>query len=391
MKIRITRSDSNIILIFAGSLLFQTVQIGTYPILVSQILANKSVDSGIIGIFVAISWIPVLVFGPLVPRIIRIFGYGFTNFVAFVLTAVCFAWLLVFDDPISLLFSATCLGIGLIFRWISCDALIVHLSNAGTRGKTIGLHEALMGLGIGLGPLMFVVPDLTTITTICLGLSIAGQVAFYFADTSSATWEEGAREPHRRWFFLKAILVALAAAAVSGFIENSAIALFPLHFDSFGYSLAASAILVSSFGFGGTLLQPPLGYLADRKSYKFAQSVCIAAIVFSCAVVMIFPGIFAVMIVALFILGGAAGGLNTLAVIEAGQTLGKSKVPAAMTAIAMLYTLGSIVGPITSGAVLDILAHNGMVVLFCIAGVTLAAIVIAFQNISHSGPESPSD
>ena len=106
---------------------------------------------------------------------------------------------------------------------------------------------------------------------------------------------------------------------------------------------------------------------------------------------MIFPGIFAVMIVALFILGGAAGGLNTLAVIEAGQTLDKSKVPAAMTAIAMLYTLGSIVGPITSGAVLDILAHNGMVVLFCIAAVTLAAIVIAFQNISHSGPESPSD
>lgn len=391
MRMPLIRSNLKIILIFTGSFLFQTVQIGTYPILISQILANKSVDIVIIGIFVAISWVPVLVIGPLVPRIIRIFGYSFTNFTAFVLTAVCFASLLVFDHPIALLFSATCLGVGLIFRWISCDALIVHLSEPGTRGRTIGLHEALMGLGIGLGPLMFVVPDLAAITTLCLGISIVGQVAFYFADTSSVTMEEGAREPHRRWFFLKAILVALAAAAVAGFIENSAIALFPLHFDNFGYSLAASAVLVSSFGFGGTLLQPPLGYLADRKSYKFAQSVCIAAIVFSCAVVMIFPGIFAVLVGALFILGGAAGGLNTLAVIEAGQTLDSSKVPAAMTAIAMLYTLGSIAGPISSGAVLDIFAHNGMVVLFCIAGAALGAFLIAFQNTSRSDAKSPSD
>jgi len=269
--------------------------------------------------------------------------------------------------------------------------LIVHLSDAGTRGKIIGLHEALMGLGIGLGPLMFVVPDLAIITAICLGLTIVGQIAFYFADTSSVTMEEGACEPHRRWFFLKVLLVALAAAAVAGFIENSAIALFPLHFEKFGYSLAASAVLVSSFGFGGTLLQPPLGYLADKKSYKFAQTVCIAVIVFSCAVIMVFSSSFAILVVALFVLGGAAGGLNTLAVIEAGQTLESSKVPAAMTAIAMLYTMGSIAGPITSGAVLDVLAHNGMVVGFCIAAVALAAFVIAFQNISHSDSKSPSD
>ena len=391
MKRYMKQLDSNIILVFTGSLLFQTVQIGTYPILISQILASRSVDSGIIGIFVAISWIPVLVFGPLVPRIIRNFGYDFTNFAAFVLTAVCFACLLFFDNTIALLFSAACLGTGLIFRWISCDALIVHLSDVRTRGRTIGLHEALMGLGIGLGPLMFVVPDLATIAATCLGLSIFGQIAFYFADTSGATSEEGGRKQSRQWFFLKAILVALAAAAIAGFIENSAIALFPLHFENFGYPLAASAVLVSSFGFGGTLLQPPLGYLADKKSYKFAQLVCIAVIVFSCAIVMIFPGNFAVMIATLFILGGAAGGLNTLAVIEAGQTLDSSKVPAAMTAIAMLYTLGSIIGPITSGAFLDALAHKGMVVLFCIAGVILGAIVIAFKNKSHSDPRSPSD
>ena len=67
------RFDFNIILIFTGSLLFQTVQIGAYPILISQILTNKSVDSAIIGIFVAMSWVPVLLVGPLVPRFIRIF------------------------------------------------------------------------------------------------------------------------------------------------------------------------------------------------------------------------------------------------------------------------------------------------------------------------------
>jgi len=47
--------DRNMGLIFLGSLLFQVIQMGVYPILLTQILAGQQVDNQVVGIFVAFS------------------------------------------------------------------------------------------------------------------------------------------------------------------------------------------------------------------------------------------------------------------------------------------------------------------------------------------------
>ena len=49
------------------------------------------------------------------------------------------------------------LGIGLILRWIACDTWIVAVAKKDERGRAIGVHETLMGLGIAVGPLLLVV------------------------------------------------------------------------------------------------------------------------------------------------------------------------------------------------------------------------------------------
>ena len=52
------------IALFSGSLLFQIIQVGTYPILISQFLSRGSVSNFAIGIFVSVAWIVVFAAGP---------------------------------------------------------------------------------------------------------------------------------------------------------------------------------------------------------------------------------------------------------------------------------------------------------------------------------------
>ncbi|MFK8034662.1 MAG: MFS transporter [Hyphomicrobiales bacterium] len=368
---------SGIATLFAGSLLFQIVQVGAFPILISQLLLASGSDSFAIGVYVAISWLVVFAAGPFVPRLILTLGSRHSNNLAFIFTMSGLTFLILPTSLIGVFASSVSIGFGLIVRWINCDTLVVHLSENRARGRAIGLHEALMGLGIGLGPLLFVLPDMNAVIWVCMAIVVAGHIAFLATNTGASDEmmaEERGVIPKR--FLLKAILMALFAALISGFIENSSIALLPLYFESVSFSLGTSAILVSSFGFGGTLLQPALGYLADKRSYLFAQMVCVLTIVCSGTVVYAFTDVFWVSLTALFFLGGAAGGLNTLAVIEAGKSQSDKQIPAAMTAIAMLYTVGSIIGPVASGAVLDLFHGQGMIVLFIVAGMVLAGGLI---------------
>jgi MFS family permease len=368
-EISILTNSTNIFLIFAGSLLWQAIQIGSFPILTSQILSGQDVHAALIGIVVAISWIAVFIAGPFVPALIARAGYRKANLVAFVLAFGALAPLTVFSHPAILVASAVAMGVSLIVRWITIDTIVVHCSSASMRGKVIGWHEALMGFGIVLGPLMFVVPSLKWIAAANVALAVVAHAALTVADLPDPAADDGnapATGNVKAGFQYAMIPLALAAAFVAGFIENSSVALFPLHFEHFGYSLAWSAVLVSAFGFGGTILQPPLGYLADRFGYAFAQVTCAGAIVLSCALLVAFSDTMQAVMVSTFILGAAAGGLNTLAVIEAGKTLSMLQMPSAMTAIAMLYTMGSITGPLAAGSVIGFFAGRGMVVLFAL-------------------------
>lgn len=376
-----TNIDFDISALFVGSLFFQVIQVGVYPILLSQIMSSDNYGSSIIGILVSISWISVFVAGPFVPAFIRRAGYRISTVLAFLLTACSLCLLLWSQHLAVLIVSSSLMGAGLILRWISCDTLLVEKSTFDSRGKIIGWHEALMGLGIGLGPLFFFYFDLRTVAWICVALAVAGQMAFQIADMNAETAETTDTETRPRTSVYRLIAIALAAAFVAGFIESSSIALFPLHFENFGYTLASSAVLVSAFGFGGTLLQPPLGYLSDKKGYAFSQILCLSIVTAGCIIVALVPENVVIMFCALFFIGGAAGGLNTLAVIEAAQTLEGPHVPVAMTAIAMLYTLGGVGGPIAAGATLEMANNLGMIVLFGGVAAMLCTYLLANHRV----------
>lgn len=77
----------------------------------------------------------------------------------------------------------------------------------------------------------------------------------------------------------------------------------------------------------------------------------------------------------LFVWGGAAGGLNTLAVIEAGATLPAARSGAGMALIASSYTFGGVAVPVASGTTMHLWhGHGPMFVILALMTVYAAML-----------------
>lgn len=171
------------------------------------------------------------------------------------------------------------------------------------------------------------------------------------------------------------IPVALCGAFIAGFAETSSVSFLAGYSLWAGYALTAATLLISVFGVGGTVLQLPIGWVADRTSCKAGQLICCLVLLLGTVAIPFsqpFPWL-ATFIV--FFWGGAIGGMNTLAVIEAGHRVDEHQVSTAMTAIAMFYTLGSVLGPIITGATVSYISPHGLMISVGVAGALFVALL----------------
>lgn len=377
------------LLLLAGSFLFQTIQLGLFPILVAQILSVQTVETSVIGLVLSALWIAVFAFGPFVPKLINRLGSGMANGLGLGASLLALGIVAVSHSLTAIVIASMLMGTGLIIRWVVCDTLVVGFSAEKHRGRWIGFHEALMGLGIALGPLFFAVLTLQQVIGAGFVVGLFGTTFFaglwllegYQIDVGGERSDPSAMAPSLVRLIKCApfFLVALFAAFFAGFIESAAVALFPLSFEAAGLSLPTAVILVSAFGFGGTVLQPPLGWAADKFGHIQMQFVCVFIVITTCVLAAVGTTGLPYLWVIIFLMGAAAGGFNTLAVIQTAQLLQAERLPLAMTAIAMLYTTGSIVGPVAAGFSLEALPASGLYWVFGASGIVLGAGLIWYR------------
>jgi len=373
----------------AVSTLAQVVQIGMIVPLLSFVLSARGVEPGAIGLFSTAPGLTILAVSRFVPRLIARLGLVASVGGSLIVSAAAIAAMPLVEPLWGLFLLNLAVGFGLIVRWIACDTWIVRVATDGGRGRAIGTHETMMGLGIALGPVLLAVVGVEGWPpfALCVGLLLVGLIPLAVARPWDA--KPGVPADARSGRALVGLLAtALAAAFLCGFVETAAIALLPVYAGGLGLAAAAGALLVGAFGAGGTALQIPLGWLADGVGFRRAQRACAAGVLAGAAAVTWTvdgasgaPAAAAWIAMALW--GGAVGGLNTLAVIEAGARVDPARTSAAMTLIALAYTVGSVVGPAASGAVMEAVSVHGLMIA---AGVMAAAFLVIDVLARPRGP-----
>ena len=331
------------------SFLAQVVQIGTMPPLIALRLEAMSVSPLTVGIVAAAPWIAILAVGRFVPSLLASCGVVKSNAIAFVLSLCAVVGMSVTDNVSIILLFNLIFGLGLIIRWIACDTWIVAIAPLELRGRAIGTHETIMGCGIAVGPLVIGLSSAIGVVPwmICAGLLVLGVSGLLFLGAADVFPEK------RDGFASRSILVtlplAIMAGWLAGFAETASISFLPVMAEANSFALGSTAVL-AGFGIGGTLLQVPIGWFADQFGYRRTQ-LLMAIIVFANAIIFLLltQHVYGLWLT-LFFWGGAIGGMNTLAVIEAGRRASVADASAVMMAVALAYTIGSIVGPVATGA-----------------------------------------
>jgi MFS family permease len=348
--------------------------VGGYPVAVALSLSNLGQSKAFIGTIATVPWLMVLLGAMFVPTFAKRFGLRVTCLVGLSLSLVSVGLFLT-GTTWAIVASALVMGCGLALRWIACDTWIVALAPADSRGRVIGLHETLMGFGIALGPVVLLLADqLQTDPFYILAIVLVISGVAFLGPAAEPQEMETEDTPAPGSALLPLLFFASIAAVMSGFIEASSISLLPLYFLDAGLSETISVWLLVSFGLGGTLLQLPIGYLADQRGFKSAQRFCFLIIAIGAFANIVLATNPLPLMILVFLWGGVVGGLNTLAVIEAGSRSPAAQVGQSMALIATAYTQGGVVGPVALGGLWSL--FDATFVMITSIGLSLAALLL---------------
>jgi len=268
-------------------------------------------------------------------------------------------------------------GVGLAasMRWVLTDGFVNHIAVSGQRGRLLAFHETIPSCALGFGPLVaslttddpargFLIAIAMTLigTTLTLGIRLpevkTGRA--HFSDLTAG---------------LRLAPAAFAVAFLCGVLEGVAAATVPLYAVTMGLSAATGALLAAASGFGNLLGQLPFGAFADQAGTRPAIRLSIVLAIAALLVLhpMMEAPIAAAVTMAIF--GATAGALYTLAVMEAA-TVNSAEVSMLplLAAIAVLYTVGDIAGPVLGGFVLDVAPPLALPAVFIAACILTLAI-----------------
>jgi MFS family permease len=335
------------------STLAQVGQFGIAFVVLPVWLSAQGLDATQLGMFASSLWLgqlPGLALAPSLCQRVgarRVIGAGLLCTVGALGGMALAAW------PFWLL-GGTLAGFGLGLRWIGLEPWLYRIAPAQARGRLVGFHETLIALAPIVAPVLagyfglqgraiFWIGSVFTLGAL-LPLALARAPAGDAVDLPNHSATAHRLTPLRERLFRQGVVIAL----VGGMMEAAVSGLFALFAQGRGMTIDLTADLLAVFGLGGLLMQYGVGWLADHRGVGTAALSCAAGTALV-SVALVFPLSYALVMLAVFLLGGFITAFLTLALI-ASTTTPSGNMARNVSMISMLYTISAVAGPLIAGA-----------------------------------------
>ncbi|KQY19512.1 MFS transporter [Rhizobium sp. Root482] len=359
------------------------IAIGLGLPLLSIIMEKRGISSTLIGLNSAMAGIASMAAAAVTAKIAHRFGVATTMLWAILFAALSALgfyyienfWLwfplrVVFHGAITLLFV-------LSEFWINATA------PPSRRGLVLGIYGTVLSLGFAAGPLLFSLLGSDGILPFAFGAGVIllAAVPIFLARNENPVLDEKPELHFMRYIFL--VPTATAAVFVFGAVESGGLSLFPIYGTRSGFSESQAALLLTVMGIGNVIFQIPLGMLSDRIADRrnlLALMTVIGLVGALCLPLL--QGQWMLMAIILLFWGGCVSGLYTVGLSHLGSRLTGADLAAANAAFIFCYAVGTVAGPQTIGAAMDIAGNDGFA--WAIAGffglyVLLSVVRIVFN------------
>lgn len=170
---------------------------------------------------------------------------------------------------------------------------------------------------------------------------------------------------------------ALAAALLSGLIMGALWGLLPLYARAVGFDAADIGTYMSAAIVGGVVLQWPLGRLSDRHDRRLTLALISAVAAIAALANLAFPAGHQLLAMGLiFAFGGVNFAIYPIAVAHLVDYLPRDELLSASSSVLLVYGIGSALGPLLAGALMNMLHPWLLFVWFAALNSVLAAYAL---------------
>ncbi|WP_207937214.1 MFS transporter [Pseudomonas sp. 51_B] len=263
------------------------------------------------------------------------------------------------------------LGIGMGIAIILGESWVNELCPDHNRGKIMALYAtSFTGFQV-LGPALIALlgadsPWIIGVVTLGYGLALLC-IVLTVPNDHVEHGDDDEKSFGLMGFFRVAPALCVAVLFFS-FFDAVVLSLLPVYATSHGFAVAVAALMVTVVFAADMVFQLPLGWLADRVERTGLHLLCgLVAMAIGIALPWLLQVTWLLWPM-LVLLGAVAGGIYTLALVLIGQRFKGQDLVTANASVGLLWGVGSLVGPLVSGAAMGVAPHGLPMALALMAG-----------------------
>ena len=344
----------------------------TYPLL-SLILESRGVSTRMIGINSAMMPIGILLSSPVIPIVARKFGSRNVAIAAALATSILLISYKIFDTLESWFILRTLQGMSISTLFVLSEMWIVKFAGNAHRGKIVAIYSSVLSASFGAGPAIISWIGIHGWMPFVIGgiVVLLGVLPLCLLREGKLTTEEKSRKTGIIDFAPMAPML-LACVFVFAIFDAATLSLLPVYGIQSGLTVTASALLLAALIVGNTVLQFPVGWLADKFPHRLVLAGC--ALVTS-LMLLILPTVMATPLMwPVVILAGAAGyGVYTVTLTSLGDRFEGIDLINGSASFALMWGIGALLGSVSGGLVMEEFGHHGLPLHLVVVYLMLAA------------------
>ncbi|NDR55830.1 MFS transporter [Aliiruegeria sabulilitoris] len=267
------------------------------------------------------------------------------------------------------------------------DTWINQSAPSNSRGKVIAAYSIVLGLASTVSQLVFLWMG-NNADQLVLVFAVLMNISVVVIATTAATQPEVKRQEGRRIYFSLPSVSAGVASFASGFSVAAMISIVPFYLTTHGVPVGLVAMIIMTIYLGRLLFQWPIGALSDRMDRRYLMAALTVPILVQAVAMIalgshegalltgdqgrIWQGLGFLMSL---LIGASIYPMYSVASALAFDRADEGKMITVSTTMLVIYSAGSVLGPLTIMALTPFLADNAMPSALILMNIAVVAVV----------------
>ncbi len=239
------------------------------------------------------------------------------------------------------------------------EAWVVRFAEGPYRSRLLALYVSVLAASFGGGPILIGIFGIEGLWPFVIGAAIlvlATVPIFFLRDDAI---DGAGDDPLSLLGFARKAPMLLAAVGLFAIIDAACLGFLPVYGVKKGMDQEIAALVLTAFIIGNTVLQFPVGWLADHYPKRWVMAGCGVLTAAACALMPMAFGTWVFWIL-LPVAGAASAGIYTVALAELGERFSGHELVTGTASFATTWGLGAILGALLAGWSIEVFGPDGL-------------------------------